>query len=208
MFPKAQMRENSVISGFKGTSHYLTSLPQTKNIARVLWLFMVNAMLSQAHEVTVTSRWDWCEQATRCWSPALRSQCFSQSSQNTELLKRVSLLSQLFLVMDQISSPKMQSASEWYIQKFNQDVGNSIFDSFSNQKKKSASFFFLTSSYYSVKLCVPVQCFPCHKTNTGIKNSGWSSVLGSHVINYSKCHGTHYVLALPGTGNTVRNTGT
>lgn len=142
MFPKAQMRENSVISGFKGTSHYLTSLPQTKNIARVLWLFMVNAMLSQAHEVTVTSRWDWCEQATRCWSPALRSQCFSQSSQNTELLKRVSLLSQLFLVMDQISSPKMQSASEWYIQKFNQDVGNSIFDSFSNQKKKVQVFFF------------------------------------------------------------------
>lgn len=59
MFPKAQMRENSVISGFKGTSHYLTSLPQTKNIATALWLFMVNAMLSQAHEVTVTSRWDW-----------------------------------------------------------------------------------------------------------------------------------------------------
>lgn len=66
------MRENSVISGFKGTSHYLTSLPQTKNIARALWLFIVNAMLSQAHEVTVTSRWDWCEQATRCWSPALK----------------------------------------------------------------------------------------------------------------------------------------
>lgn len=35
----------------------------------------------------------------------------------------------------------MQSASEWYIQKFNQDVGNSIFDSFSNQKKKVQVFF-------------------------------------------------------------------
>lgn len=51
-------RKTQLLVDIKGTSHFLTSLPQTKSTAIALWLFMVGVSLSHATETTVTSWWN------------------------------------------------------------------------------------------------------------------------------------------------------